>query len=376
LISLTALFLLSRQRGKWELGVYLPLLLFVLFGSISTLLAWHGPTAWIGSERCTGFSTYICCIILFILATRCNEPLKLLAGALYAASFISILVIMQSCGLNLVPYEPFREGWRPYGTFGNPDFLGTYTVFMLTGAIGLYLQSGRIRNLLCTGLIYAALLLSLTRGSWLAGAVVFAMILVFNFKPEQYKKLLLLGAVLVLVTAIIIPARDGVTFQRAATIAEEVESAVHLEDDAGSNRMSIWKETLKLAAEHWAWGIGADNLEQADIRPSANVIADKAHNNLLEIWVTMGIFTLLAYLAFLVNFVLPPRGGYNVFSYMIIVYMLQGLFNIDVVMIMPLYWIILGLLLAYKNTITLHNDNCLSFRNPDLLYKSSRKIKL
>ncbi|KFI36142.1 hypothetical protein HY02_01825 [Peptococcaceae bacterium SCADC1_2_3] len=61
----------------------------------------------------------------------------------------------------------------------------------------------------------------------------------------------------------------------------------------------------------------------------------------------MGLFALLAYLVFLSFFLRPgPNETGFVLWLMILVYLVQGLFNIDVVMIMPLFWIVLGMSLS------------------------------
>lgn len=63
-----------------------------------------------------------------------------------------------------------------YGTIGNPNFLGTYTSFMLPSAIVFYMKTNKKLWLLSIGLIYSGLVVSLTRGTWLAFGATFIII--------------------------------------------------------------------------------------------------------------------------------------------------------------------------------------------------------
>lgn len=156
-------------------------------------------------------------------------------------------------------------------------------------------------------------------------------------------------------TLLLAPVKDGLIVKRVLSISGEMESAVKLEQEAGSFRMCIWKETIKLLPEYWALGMGPDNLYHADIRTPNGSLADKVHNIYLEIAVTMGIFALLAYLVFLMVILKPhPGEGGFLFFIMLLTYLIQGFFNIDVISVMPLFWIVLGLTYnhKYKNPVS------------------------
>ena len=61
----------------------------------------------------------------------------------------------------------------------------------------------------------------------------------------------------------------------------------------------LWKETIKIVPKYLIHGVGIDNfgnvLYGKPIR-STKFIFDKAHNEYLQILVTMGIFSLISYL--------------------------------------------------------------------------------
>jgi riboflavin transporter FmnP len=111
--------------------------------------------------------------------------------------------------------------------------------------------------------------------------------------------------------------------------------------------MYIWRGAFHLFLLYWPFGIGPDHLIYARLITPAHELADKAHDIYLEMGLTMGIFTLLSYLAFL-GIILrkwKTEIGFVLFT-MIAVYLIQGVTGIDIVVLMPLFWIVLGLALS------------------------------
>jgi putative inorganic carbon (HCO3(-)) transporter len=348
-VSLVALILLLKDRVKFNHPAAVPLGLFFLFALLSTVLSPVKETAWFGLPlRYTGFSTYFCCIVLFILASQTDQDDRLLQSAVWCGGIVSLLALLQFFGLNLVPHETFREGMISYGTMGNPNFLGTYTAFLLPAAILLYIYSEKRCWLLASSIIYGGMLVSLTRGVWMATFLGFLIIVWHCIKNRYYlKPLVNIIIAFLIVTAVLLPFHNGMIFTRSSSIEGELQKGIKLEESAGSSRMLIWRETLKLLPDNWLFGTGPDHLHYYGVFYSGKT-ADKAHNIYLEIAVTMGVFTLLAYLAFLSYFLRgwKDKKGF-LFFVMIFVYLAQGFFNIDVVMVMPVFWIILGLALDY-----------------------------
>ncbi len=351
IISLTALFIIIREKIKLNHPAAVPLAAFLFFAVISTLLAPDKLTALLGLPfRLTGFTTYFFCIILFILAAQSVHSEKLLRAAIWSCVIVSLIAVLQYIGINPVPHEYFRDKMISYGTMGNPNFLGTYTCFFLPAAILSYIYSKKKCWLLAASLIYAGVLVSITRGVWISSFLVFLMVVWYCLKHKDWRRPIAITMIMfILVTAVLAPLRDGLILARAGTIQREIKSGIELQDSAGASRMYIWKECFKLLPENWLFGMGPEHLQFAKITGSGNsrALADKAHNVYLEMAVTTGIFTLISYLAFL-SFFLRHRKGKREFLFfsMVAVYIVQAFFNIDVVMVMPVWWIILGLSLA------------------------------
>ncbi len=363
---------------NWEL---VALLAFLFFGLVATLLAPYPRTAWLGTPlRWTGFSTDLYCVVLFFLAWRTlnlQSIETLLRWMVKTATLVALLAVLQYYGLNLVPHEPFRAGFVSFGTMGNPNFLGTYMVFVLPAAMLIFLYQRRTWFwLLSAALIYAGLLVSLTRGAWLAGVLVLFLVSIYLLWGEKKlpspanqhlagwlgglssrNALLVLLVLFALVTITLVPARDGRLMGKAFTVPGEMLAAVRAEQEAGSQRVFIWQETLLLWLSYpraIVVGLGPDHLIYAQIITPGRSVVDKAHNIYLERALTMGIGALLAYLLFLTAVIWRlfrfGQGTGFLLTVMLLAYLAQGLFNVEVVMIMPLFWVTLGMALACKDS--------------------------
>lgn len=348
-VGIITLGILIKDRVRLRKPVFIPLGLFAVFGLISTLLAKYPITAWVGSPyRFTGFSTYLACMLLFILASRTRQVERLLGCMVATASIVSLLALLQYLGINLIPHESFRKGMIGYGTMANSNFMGTYTAFIMPGALIRYLQTRKLPWLVGAAIIYIGLLVSLCRGAWLASLVGLAIILVFAIrKPEWRIPLVWFLGICLVTTLAVLPLRHTAVVKKAATVPSELTKVVNNNPRGGNKRIAIWQETLKLLPQVWAFGVGPDNLGYVLEVDMIEQNVDKAHNIYLDIAITLGIFTLAAYLAFLLFFLRQAKTGIG-FSLlmMLATYLIQGMSNIDVVMIMPLFWSVLGLILA------------------------------
>ncbi len=349
LVSIIALIFLFKSGVSYIRKADLALITFFLFLLISTFLSENIATAWGGNSlRFTGASTYLFCGILFVLASRIDIKKRnnLIKPMIFAAAIVSIIAIMQNYGVNPVPHESYRASFHSYGTMGNPNFLGSYTVFILPAAMMMYLHQKNYIWLVCSGLIFAALLTSLTRGSWLGFAGVAVIIAYYVYKNKELRKRFILVIAVFIITSILLSITSNLQpAERASTISDEVANVAEYTDTSGSIRVYVWQESLLILKNNWAFGIGADNIS---IPVPRGYNEDKAFNTFLEIAVTMGIFALFSFMA-LLYFSLKQKGDWVqvLLCFMILAYLFQGQFNIDVIMNLPLFWIVLGLAQAF-----------------------------
>lgn len=346
--------------------MFIPLALYILCIVTSSIKAINPSTAWLGlygiqgvpvvgeentltlvnTARFTGFTTIFCCVILYLTAIKTEKQDKIINSMIICAVIVGIISLLQYFGINIVPHESSRDGMLAYGTIGNPNFLATYTALILPAAVYKYITSNSRLWLVSAALIFSGLLVSCTRGAWIAGVVSFVIMAFYYMKKKQYRKRFIATVVsFVVVTAVLLPFNDWYIFKRALSIPVNLFSGLQFDDSSGSGRMHIWKETLKLIPDNWAFGVGPDNLIYEGIYTANGSVVDKAHNIYLETAVTMGIPALVFYLAFLSFFIFrrwKTDKDFMFFS-MISTYLIQGFFNIDVIMVLPLFWIVLGL---------------------------------
>ncbi|MFA4944508.1 MAG: O-antigen ligase family protein [Lentisphaeria bacterium] len=368
-----AAFYLGWAGGDWRRLKLAPaaggaLAAFFLLLLASTLQAPDATTAWLGSHRCTGFLTWLFCGLLFLLAAAQPEPAALLPPLVRGGMAVAVFTWLQHAGLNLVPHEPFRDGWlNGYGTMGNPNFLAGYVVLLLPAAWFLYLRTRDARWLAAAALLAGALLISQTRGAWLAAAGVALGFAAASWRrPAARPRLAALGAVTAGVAIALILA-SGPLRERAGSIGAEVSAAGRLEAKAGSSRIFMWRETLRRLPAHWALGLGLDHLGRQGIRlPGKHMDAwvDKAHNIFLELAVTAGVPALLLYLALLALVLRPWEvAGWLPWGLMGGGYLLHGLFSIDVIMVLPLFWLTLGLAAAAARSRWLEPGTNVAIKN-------------
>jgi len=360
-VALIGICVLYKEKIVLKHPVFIPIGLFIFFMFLSAVFSGNVSTGFIGSSiRYTGAITYIFCVVLFFLAYNYGEYEEIFKPMVYAAAIVAVIGILQYFGYNFVPYE--YHNTSAYSTMGNTNWLATYLVIILPAAVLLYLFFKNRIMMVCSGIIYAGLLTSLTRGAWLAFFITFVIICVFLIiKKKSLHNLINIVIVFSLVTIILLPANEGLIYKRAFSIPENIESAVKNEGEAGSNRVEIWNKTFLIAADNLLLGVGPDQLA---IEMKKGGVMDKAHNIYLEILATMGLPALLSFLAFMTFFLRRWRNesGFMFFT-IVLTYLLQGFSNNDVIMVMPIFWIIMGLALANQENRR-HNDNALYVKGP------------
>ena len=355
-VALLGIYVLYKENIRLKSPAFIPLGLLLLCIFLSAFFSQDSSTGFIGSVmRYTGWTTYAFCAVLFLLAYGYGKHETLFKPMIYAAAIVAVIGILQFYGINFVPHEYYDSS--AYSTMGNTNWLATYLVIILPAAVLLYLLNNDRKMLMASGVLFAGLLVSVTRGAWIAFFVTFVIICVYIvLQKKSYKNLIKLVLVFTLVTIMLLPANDGLIYKRAFSIPETIDSALKNEGKAGSNRVEIWNKTLIIAQDNLLLGVGPDQLA---IEMNKGGFMDKAHNIYLEILATMGLPALLAYLAFMAFFLRRWRNEAGfIFFTIIVTYLIQGFFNNDVIMVMPIFWIILGLALANQEN-TCHNENAL-----------------
>ena len=396
LSALTLAFLVFFEDRKFEkslvtmlLIAYLILVLLASIFAIKPLLAFIGAVPKYG--RYEGFITIMSYAILFYSA----KNYLILTKKKIHYFLISLIIIGVYALMQHFQYDPLviYMNYPPiiFSTIGNQNFLASLMVMTIPIPCGLYFMSKNKKDnffyLFAVFVLFGALIASFTRSAWLAFIIIY---LISFFIVVKYKVSIIKFAIITLVFCFSIgflnlnlklkpklnqtEINPKSLYNRSVSIKKEFDLS---NEYAGSGRYKIWNITSKVIKKHPILGVGPENLKpclktefKKDLdeyyRMKRNTI-DKAHNEYLHIAAVNGIPALLVllsiyYLSF-IHLYKNRKNNINKLLFIIILgYLAQAFFNISVIAVAPVFWIILGYSfnkgkIFYSNTISSSPSN-------------------
>ena len=367
--SIAILVFLIREKTKLK-GLEIKLLLLYLGVVFIACLAAHKPLLALSGAsqtagRFEGFITLFFYAVIF-LAARNHFVInrKNLFFFLTVQGVVASYSIFQFYGIDpLVHYLNFSKGC--YSTIGNQNFFGSYVVTLLTLSCGLYIMDRRPQTLLLCVIFFGGLLACNTRGCWLAFLVIMVASLFFLFKEGVIKPYLTLFFCFTLAALTMNFTGQNLIMGRAMSIDEQIS----LEDGAGSGRVQIWKMTIDAIQDNPILGTGPENLKEhffttentefLAYQKRTGKTVDKAHSEILHIAAVSGIPAAIIFILFLATLFWKKRriifnfNSSTILAMCIAVYFLQSLFNISIITVAPLFWVLLGVF-SRPNPLNLH----------------------
>jgi len=375
IFSIAILVFLIREKTKVRgleiklLLLYLGIVLIASLAAHKPLLALSGASPTAG--RYEGFITLIFYAIIFIAARNhlvINR--KNLFYYLSVQGIVAFYSILQFHGIDpLVHYLSFRKGC--YSTIGNQNFFGSYVVTLLTLSSGLYITDRRPQTLFLCILFFGGLLACNTRGCWLAFLTVVLFSLFLFSKRKYIIPFVTLLVVFTLVAFTMNYTRENHIMGRAMSI----ENQISMEEEAGSGRVQIWKMTLQAIKENPILGTGPENLKEHFIRTNnegflaykkrTGKTVDKAHSEILHITAVSGIPAAIVFVIFIFTIYWKNRmyifkfNSSTILFMTVTVYLLQALFNISIISVAPLFWVLLGVFSRARlvNEVDFYSNN-------------------
>lgn len=311
----------GQGRRAWTLTApEIPLWLFLAAALLSTAVSSDPRLSFLGApRRHEGLFVYGAYAALFFAGVHLFGSLRgmrtLMRAASAGASAAIIYGLAQVVLPPLFPGEAFIRSWygglgvpRLFSTLGSPIVFGGYLAVMLPLLLALAITApGRIRHAClgaaCLGL--AAAVLTLTRAAWLAilaGTAIFWPLL---GRPVLRRSRLAAAAYAAAALAAVIIALSVVA--SPAAIGERVVSSVDVSSGSLGTRLYMWSKTVEMiqARPLLGWGLETLGTVFPYDRPAlvrlfgmAPVIIDRAHNDVLQVAVSVGIPGAAAYLAF------------------------------------------------------------------------------
>lgn len=365
---------------KRKLDVYDYIFYFLIFiGIIVTIFAKYPKISLLGSaERRDGLLSLISYYLLFInwKVNGTNSDIKK-----YIKIFIIIGIINSIYALFQI-YSPFNFILRfdyknnmAIGFCGNPNFFGSLITVLLAIMTVKFLSEDRMikKDIIILILFFVSLINCQSTVPVLTYFVTSIFMILFLSR----KKKLFCEKIVVLVLIILFSIISAYTFL-------QIKNNYHNENDklmcdtcdikgivnsGGSGRLKIWENTIKIIPQNFITGVGYDNLEYAYPNPEVGIkfyftndhlvqkeeeikIVDNAHNVYLHNLAVSGILGLIPYLVLCLYTFVHGLKSNNKLIFMLLggftAYSIQAFFNIDVIEVVPIYYIIIGLILSEK----------------------------
>lgn len=186
--------------------------------------------------------------------------------------------------------------FRVVSTFDNPNMLGQYLVLMIPLSVACLMNDYAVPKLrwlwmVCCGLMCMCMLLTFSRGGWLA--LLLALLVFFVMLNPR---LLMLAPVALLVLYLVLP----------DTIIQRFTSIGNLSDRSTSYRVFIWLGSLRMLADYWLCGIGPGPKAFNTVYPLYSydeIVTPHTHNLLLQITSDAGVCALILFCVILWVFV-------------------------------------------------------------------------
>ena len=371
--------------------IYIGITLAIIFAIISAIFAYDTKIALEGCYgRYEGLFSILYYLTLMLLTTFVsNKYKKILVNTILVCGLVqAIYGIFQVFGLfNVKQYfhidsvyfdnttykDVFVKQLWVLGFTNSPNFLGAYMLLCLSYSFGLFIDSKKksknIIYVLLSILFMFVLLITNTSAVIVGLLAVLIYIFIYCLKNKYYEKFLTIFIIIVSITCLTVALDKTTLVKDMLKIGKETNeiSKGNLEDNYGTKRVYIWKETMKIVSKYLVHGVGVDSFHKAFdgealtfTKKGKTVLFDKAHNEYLQTLVTQGIFSLASYL-FIYGYVIY-KGNKNAFKnkqiYLvlpIIGYLVQAFFNISVIEVAPMFYIALGLCCEQTNSIIKEN---------------------
>lgn len=362
----------NRAPGRWLVWIavaYAGVVLLATATSIDPRLS-----LWGRRDSSRGALTILAGVIFFVLLVdvlRRPAQVTRLVRLLILASVPAIVYgFAQALGLDPLPW--ITDSVSPvHATLGRSNFLGAYLAMVapwtLAFAVAGEEPAVRRRFMVIFVLQSSCLALTLARGAWIgliAGCVGFLAILALGWREPRlglYAGIALIAGCVVLAAMTFVRLPDGREPAQAAGM-----SYPQLRAESTLRRGIIWQHALSLAPARWLLGYGPATFERVfseryppgTLYQGKDAVVDDPHNLLIERQLATGLVGLLAYGGIVAAFYATGldvwrhrRGRWTealaaAAAASIAAYLVQALFNPDVVVLTVLFWLALAIMVA------------------------------
>lgn len=363
----------KKKFDKYDVLIYL----LVFFGIIATAKAVRPEVSLYGfAERCEGLLQLILYYVLFLNCKNIgNKKFKFIIVWLIVGICVvqSIYGILQFFDIkNFLRWEILRIRYYSTGFEVNPNFFGSLMIIGLGLSLLIYFIKFDSVTVIGSLFISVVLFLGLLCSGAMSGAVAFIaqlmgiIFLLLILKLDRFLSLVKCLMIFVCFTTsyyLFNSYDEG--YYLSQLEKTKIEMSESLKGDFkpiyGSGRIHIWKETIKIIPDNIWNGVGIDNFcyafggERPLIDVKSGFLVDKAHNEYLQKLITEGVFSfviylILLFLLFFKSIIIIIKKRNNVDCLFVALFMsfcgycIQAFFNISVISVAPIFYIVMGLL--------------------------------
>jgi len=314
-------FALPRQPFRMN-GIILSAALFTVFYAVAAVHSFYRALSMEKLLELLSMLVFFFVMMRFVAKDHLLICLRMTAIAVFLTS---IYALLQHAGIDFPSIswsEPMMVRTRAIGSFGNPTFLAGYLVVAMPLVLYLLLTDtgGSLKGLVrrestCTllkvifyiitwSVAFAALVMSLTRGAWLAFVISHLFMLLFGFRkiwPDYRDKIVTVAVVTALCLGICM-------FQKAVKPGNTVVGRfMTLADkkDIHTDRLFLWKIGIRVFLDNMAMGTGPGTfpyvfMKYREMEPPDNrgrvALPEACHNQFIEIALSSGLPALIIYL--------------------------------------------------------------------------------
>lgn len=366
-----------RGGTRFALADTRPLAAFAAVAALATLTSLRPLWALLGSPyRHEGLIALLAYAAIAAASIEvCREwPGRWSAAVIGGATVAGVYGIAQYFGFELFVRDPIRRSWTvAFATTGHPNYFGAYMVlvfpFALTAWLGTRRTLAGVAALLAAIVLYTGMLFSYSRAAWAGGmftVAILATVVPLRRSEAVRSRAVIAGVVLLIITFLFLIPDGPLAARDQAPPAREARTAFELRGPRVADRIYLWHNGVALLARRPILGYGPDNLvlafpqqwDETKARlwgPMPRTI-DRAHNEFLDLSLSLGIVGLLAYgwvvVTALSSALRALRGPLDVrlrgsaALAGLLGYLLALQFGFSVVSVAPAFWSVLGSAIA------------------------------
>jgi O-antigen ligase len=252
---------------------------------------------------------------------------RILNVLLFVGTLFGIYGILQYNGIDFPFWIKNLGRNKVFGLFGNVNYFAEYLIIPLPIAIALFFVSkNKINKILLSISILAmggTLIATFTRGTYLGLgiSIIFMFILYLiirgkNFIKEHKKIFIFILALIILITFLFALPNP---LNKSGTVISKIKGRISIarlsNEFSFGRRIAIWKFTGMIIEDHPLLGSGLGTFKYNSLNYQAKFfdqgenrslypygIADKAHNEYLQLWAELGIIGLGAFIWIIISF--------------------------------------------------------------------------